>query len=185
MLCAIPLAGWRFLRDTMGKTCCFIGQKNVKETDYLFDILERNIKNLIENYDVDKFLFNADKGFSLICHKVVTDLKNRGLSFIQRIAFVTEGQTVSLEEEGLNLTLYSRTDSPFYVAKYEKDVNIKSRIGITKALPAEINEQMINVSDFCFFLYLPSASPKPDTTETASAYRYAVMTKKPTYNILP
>ena len=131
------------------------------------------------------FCSTPTKVFLLICHKVVTDLKNRGLSFIQRIAFITEGQTVDLEsEEGLRLTLNSRTDSPFYVAKYEKVVNTESRIGITKALPAEINERMINVSDFCFFLYLPSASPKPDTTETASAYRYAVMTKKPTYNIL-
>ena len=59
------------------KTCCFFGHRKIDETEELKNNLYEIIENLIVNEKVDTFLFGSKSQFDDLCHKIVTDLKEK------------------------------------------------------------------------------------------------------------
>ena len=59
------------------KSCCFFGHRKIDETAELKDKLCGIIENLIVNEKVDTFFFGSKSQFDDLCHKVVTELKEK------------------------------------------------------------------------------------------------------------
>ena len=59
------------------KTCCFFGHRKIDETEELKNKLSEIIENLIVNENVDTFLFGSKSQFDDLCHKIVTELKEK------------------------------------------------------------------------------------------------------------
>ena len=59
------------------KTCCFFGHRKIDETEELKNKLYEIIENLILNEKIDTFLFGSKSQFDDLCHKVVTELKEK------------------------------------------------------------------------------------------------------------
>ena len=61
----------------LNKTCCFFGHRKIEETPELKACLINTIEDLITNKDVDTFLFGSKSEFDDLCHKTVTELKEK------------------------------------------------------------------------------------------------------------
>ena len=59
------------------KTCCFFGHRKIDETEELKNNLFEIIEALIVNEKVDIFLFGSKSQFDDLCHKTVTELKEK------------------------------------------------------------------------------------------------------------
>ena len=56
-------------------TCCFIGHRNINQTEELKQNLYTTIENLILNDNAATFLFGSKSAFNSLCYKTVTKLK--------------------------------------------------------------------------------------------------------------
>ena len=61
----------------MSKVCCFIGHRKIYLTKELEEKTKNVIENLIINKEVTTFLFGSKSEFDSLCHKIVTDLKDK------------------------------------------------------------------------------------------------------------
>ena len=52
----------------MQKNCCFIGHKNIKETEELKNNICKTIETLILKEKVDTFLFGSKSRFNDLCY---------------------------------------------------------------------------------------------------------------------
>ena len=59
------------------KTCCFIGHKEIDETEELKTKLCEEIERLIKDEGVDTFLFGSKSRFDSLCLELVTLLKEK------------------------------------------------------------------------------------------------------------
>ena len=59
------------------KTCCFFGHRKIDETEELKNNLRGIIEKLIVNEKVDTFFFGSKSQFDDLCHKIVTELKEK------------------------------------------------------------------------------------------------------------
>ena len=122
------------------KTCCFFGHRKIDETAELKNKLYEIIENLIVNEKVDTFLFGSKSQFDDLCHKTVTELKEK-YPHIKRIYVRSAFQHIPDWYEDSLLEHYEDTYFPEHMAK------------AGRASYVERNQEMINKSDFCIFYY--------------------------------
>ena len=122
------------------KTCCFFGHRKIEETEELKNNLYEIIENLIVNKKVDTFLFGSKSQFDDLCHKTVTDLKEK-YSHIKRIYVRSAFQYIPDWYEESLLKHYECTYFPEHMEN------------AGRASYVERNQEMINKSKFCVVYY--------------------------------
>ena len=158
-------------------TCCFFGHRKIDETAELKDKLCGIIENLIINENVDTFFFGSKSQFDDLCHKIVTELKEK-YPHIKRIYVRSAFQHIPDWYEDSLLQHYEDTYFPEHMEN------------AGRASYVERNQEMINKSDFCIVYYDENYAPpkrknsRRDLTDyqprsgTKIAYDYAVKKKK-------
>ena len=165
------------------KTCCFFGHRKIDETDELKINLYGIIENLIVNGKVDTFLFGSKSEFDDLCHKTVTDLKEK-YPHIKRIYVRAAFQHIPDWYEDSLLKHYEGTYFPQHMEN------------AGKASYVERNQEMINHSKFCVVYYDENYMPPrrknsrrdlfdyQPKSGTAVAYEYAERKNRNIINIL-
>ena len=153
-------------------TTCFFGHRKIDETEELKNNLRGIIENLIVNEKVDTFFFGSKSQFDDLCHKTVTDLREK-YPHLKRIYVRSAFQYIPDWYEESLLKHYEDTYYPKHMEK------------AGKASYVERNQEMINHSKFCVVYYdenyLPSRrkNSRRDLFDyqpksgTAVAYDYA------------
>ena len=159
------------------KTCCFFGHRKIDETEELKNNLRGIIENLIVNEKVDTFFFGSKSQFDDLCHKIVTELKEK-YPHLKRIYVRSAFQYIPDWYEDSLLQHYEDTYFPEHMEN------------AGRASYVERNQEMINKSDFCIVYYDENYAPpkrknsRRDLTDyqprsgTKIAYDYAVKKKK-------
>ncbi len=155
----------------MCKTACFIGHREIVETEGLKEQLKELIEKLIVDNAVDTFLFGSKSNFNSLCYDLVTEIKEK-YPQIKRIF-------VRAEYPEINDSYIE------YLHKYYEDTYYPSSVmGAGKAAYVKRNCEMIDKSDFCIFYYNEDALPEKRKSGTKIALDYAVTKKKKVF-ILP
>ena len=159
------------------KACCFFGHRKIDETTELKDKLCGIVENLIVNEKVDTFFFGSKSQFDDLCHKIVTELKEK-YPHIKRIYVRSAFQHIPDWYEDSLLQHYEDTYFPEHMEN------------AGRASYVERNQEMINQSDYCVVHYDENYLPpkrrnsRRDLTDyqprsgTKIAYDYAVKKKK-------
>ena len=121
-------------------TACFFGHRKIDETEDLKVNLYGIIENLIANEKVDTFLFGSKSEFDDLCHKVVTEPKEK-YPHIKRIYVRSAFQHIPDWYEDSLLKHYEGTYFPEHMEN------------AGRASYVERNQEMINKSDFCVIYY--------------------------------
>jgi len=155
------------------KTCCFLGHRKIDETAELKNKLYEIIENLIVNERIDTFFFGSKSQFDDLCHRIVTDLKEKH-PHIKRIYVRSAFQHIPDWYEDSLLKHYEGT----YFPKHMENAGRASYV--------ERNQEMINKSKFCVVYYdenylpLRRKNSRRDLFDyqpksgTAVAYNYAM-----------
>jgi len=164
------------------KSCCFFGHRKINKTPKLIERLTREIEILIIEKDVNVFYFGSKSEFDDLCHKTVTELKEK-FPHIKRVYVRSAFQHIpDWYEDGL-LEHYEDTYFPEHIEN------------AGRASYVERNQEMINKSDFCIVYYDENYAPprrknsRRDLTDyqpksgTKIAYDYAVKKKKEIINV--
>ena len=158
-------------------TTCFFGHRKIDETEELKNNLRGIIENLIVNEKVDTFFFGSKSQFDDLCHKIVTELKEK-YPQLKRIYVRSAFQHIPDWYEDSLLQHYEDTYFPEHMEN------------AGRASYVERNQEMINKSDFCIVYYDENYAPpkrknsRRDLTDyqprsgTKIAYDYAVKKKK-------
>ena len=179
-----------------GMVCCFIGHRNVPDSEELRKKIWETAENLIKNDGATYFLFGSRSEFDSICHDVVTKLQNYYPN-IQRIAYTCRHESAIMKNEKAEKEQVwsSILKRPVHIKDYDAEYEHPTKYTSGKASYVERNQAMINDSDFCVFYfdenYLPPRrkNSKRDILDyqpksgTAIAYNYAVQKKKVIINL--
>ena len=163
------------------KTCCFFGHRKIDETQELKNNLCEIIENLIVNEKVETFLFGSKSQFDELCHKIVTELKEK-YPHIKRIYVRSAYQYIP---DWYEKSLLENNEGTYF-PEYMENAGRASYV--------ERNQEMINKSDFCIVYYDENYLPPrrknsrrdlfdyQPKSGTAVAYVYAVKKKKKIIN---
>ena len=152
------------------KTCCFIGHRDINETEELKSKLIEIIEKLIVENSVNTFLFGSKSEFNSLCLKTTTKLKEK-YPHIKRI--YVRSMYPYIDEDYKNYLLESCDDTYFP----EKILNSG------KASYVERNYEMIDKSNFCIVYYNENESPTKRKSGTKVALDYAIKKKKAIINV--
>ena len=164
------------------KECCFFGHRKIDKTLELIERLTREIEALIIEKAVSTFYFGSKSEFDDLCHKTVTELKEK-YPHIKRVYVRSAFQHIPDWYEDSLLEHYEDTYFPEHMEK------------AGRASYVERNQEMIDKSDFCIVYYDENYAPprrrnsKRDLTDyqpksgTKVAYDYAVKKKKEIINM--
>lgn len=138
---------------------CFIGHRTITVTNELCERIRTTVLDLIDNQDVDTFLFGSRSQFDELCLKIVTEIKEIRPN-IRRIYVRAEYPYISADYEKYLLTFYDETYMP------------ESIIHAGKAVYIERNRHMIDSSDICILYncYKPMTSSVNYGTTAANNY---------------
>lgn len=178
------------------KTICFIGHRDFEISDENYEKLKDFFEDLIVSKNVQIFLFGSHSNFDFICHKIVTELKEK-YTFIQRKCYTSKSETCILESEREH---WEEIYGEFRKRKVrllgvEEEVEHKTKWIAGRASYVERNQAMINDSDLCIFYYDESYKPQErkyskrsfstyiPKSGTALAYNYAKKKKKEIINL--
>ena len=128
------------------KACCFFGHRKIDKTPELIDRLTKEIEGLITEKDVGIFYFGSKSQFDDLCHKVVTELKEK-YPHIKRVYVRSAYQHIPDWYEDSLLQHYEDTFFPEHIEK------------AGRAAYVERNQEMINKSDFCVVYYDENYAP--------------------------
>jgi len=171
------------MEDIKLYTCCFFGHRKITETDELRSKLYNEIEILIIKNKVHTFLFGSKSQFDDLCHKIVTELKEK-YPHIKRIYVRAEFPYIDDSYKKYLLESYEDTYYP------------EKMIDAGKAAYVERNYEMIDNSRYCICYYDENYTPprrknsRQDSlvyqpkSGTAVAYDYAVKKKKEIINVL-
>lgn len=149
-------------------TCCFLGHREICETEELRTQLSQAIENLILYEKTDTFLFGSKSRFNTLCYELVTELKLK-YPHIKRIYVRAEFPVI-------------RDDyRKFLLQKYEDTYYPDKIIGAGKSVYIKRNIEMIDRSRVCFFYYDEAYAPKGRKSGTKIAFNYAKKQKKEIY----
>ena len=179
-----------------GKSCCFIGHRNVEDTEELQHKIRETVEKLINDEGVTLFLFGSRSDFDSICHGIVTDLQEIYPN-IKRTAYTCRHETATVKEDKAEKERIwsSILKQSVHIKDYDAEYEHPTKYTCGKASYAERNQAMINDSDFCVFYFDETYKPprrkhgKHDLADyqpksgTAIAYAYAVQKKKRIYNL--
>lgn len=164
------------------KACCFFGHRKINETHELIERLTKEIEILIKEKEVSIFYFGSKSEFDDLCHKVVTELKEK-YPYIKRVYVRSAYQHIPDWYEDSLLQHYEDTFFPEHIEK------------AGRAAYVERNQEMINKSDFCVVYYDENYLPprrknsRRDLTDyqpksgTGIAFDYAIKKNLIIYNI--
>lgn len=145
--------------------CCFLGHREICETEELRAQLYASIKDLIINKKVDTFLFGSKSQFNTLCYALVTELK-RGFPHIKRIYVRAEFPVI-------------RADYLAYLLGHYEDTYYPEKlIGAGRSVYIKRNAEIIDKSNFCVFYYDEAYLPKGRKSGTKIALDYAIKHKK-------
>ena len=157
-------------------SCCVFGHRKIDKSPEFVDKLTHTIEILITDNDVTDFYLGSKSEFDDLCHKVITELKNK-YPHIKRIYVRSAFQHIPVWYEDSLLEHYEATYFPEHMEK------------AGKAFYVERNQEMINQSKFCVVYYDENYAPprrrnsRLDLTDyqpksgTKVAYDYAVRKK--------
>ena len=168
------------------KTCCCIGHRKIEITEELTKEVYNYIENLIVNEKVNVFLFGSKSDFDYLCHKVVTDLKEK-YPYIKRIKYTCKSESVVLENERARWEkILSKTQKKeISLLGVEEEFEHNKKYVSGKAAYVERNYSMIDDSEYCLFYYDETYLPPQrkyskrsfgiyqPNSGTAVAYNYA------------
>ena len=180
----------------MEKKACFIGHRDVPDTEDLRKKIQMTVEQLIEKEDVLYFLFGSRSRFDSICHAVVTELQEK-YPAIQRVVYTCRHEHATLKEEKSKEEQRWSHELKRLVCiqDYDAEYEHPTKYVAGKAGYVERNQFMINDSDYCVFYYeeaylpprrkygsnfLSDYQPK---SGTAVAFKYAVQKKKNIINL--
>lgn len=160
--------------------CCFVGHRNIEETDLLASRIRATVVELL-NRGVKIFYFGSRSKFNDLCYRTVSELKQEH-SNIRRVYVRAEYQYANQSYIDYLLENFEETFFPFQVEGSGKVAYVKR------------NQLMIDASDYCVFYYNPnyvlpsrkSAFGLPSKTVqsgTKLAYDYAVAKNKSVLNM--
>lgn len=142
-------------------TCCFFGHRKIFITECLVESLQNEIEKLIKEKKVKTFLFGSRSEFDDLCHKVVSELKEK-YSDIVRIYVRAEFPYINDEYE------------KYLSNRYEESYDPEKIKGAGKASYIERNYEMIDKSEYCIFYYDEEYVPiRGKKSGTKIAYEYA------------
>jgi len=118
------------------KSCCFFGHRKIDETPELIEKLTKTTEKLITEKDVTYFYFGSKSEFNALCHKVVSDLKEK-YPYIKRIYVRSAFPDVS---DSYKVYLLEDFEETYFPEKIR---------GAGSASYVERNQEMINQSNFC------------------------------------
>ena len=145
--------------------CCFLGHREICETEELRSQLYGAIKALIINEKVDTFLFGSKSQFNNLCYTLVTELKGE-YPHIKRIYVRAEFPVIREDYRAYLLECYEDTYYP------------EKMIGAGRSVYIKRNVEMIDRSSFCVFYYDETYIPKGRKSGTKIALDYAIKHKK-------
>ena len=142
------------------KTCCFIGHREINETETLRGSLRATIENLITEENVDTFLFGSKSRFDSLCLELVTEARKKYMH-IKRVWVRADYPEIDDSYREYLLELYDDTYFP------------EKLIGAGKAAYVKRNYEMIKNSDICVVYYDESALPAGRRSGAGIALAYA------------
>ena len=131
-------------------TACFFGHRKIDETEELKNNLYEIIEDLIVNENVDTFFFGNKSEFDDLCHKTVTELKEKH-SYIKRIYVRSAFQHIPDWYEDSLLKHYEGTYFPEHMEN------------AGRASYVERNQEMINRS-FVWFTMMKTICHQDEET---------------------
>ena len=149
----------------MEKTCCFIGHREINETDVLREKLSVAIERLIVDENINTFFFGSKSEFDDLCYDIVTEIKKKH-PHIKRIFVRAEYPYIDESYKKYLLKSYEDTYFP------------KAVEGAGKASYVKRNCEMIDSSRFCVVYYKADYAPKGRKSGTKIALTYAEKKKK-------
>jgi len=164
------------------KKCCFIGHREIEITKDLENRLDELIERLINNNDVNEFLFGSRSEFNSFCYDVVCR-KQRKYPNIKRVAYLCKHEEVCLVGEGDKISkIYQKiTETKKSFAEYEEKKEFLKLMKAGRASYVERNNLLIDDSDFVV-LYLDTNKIRYKSG-TYLAYEYALKSKKNIINV--
>ena len=128
------------LENSLLRTCCFFGHREIDETVELKEWLKSTIESLIANESVDTFLFGSRSRFNSLCHELVSEMKTKHPQ-IKRIYVRAEYPVIS--------------DSyrEYLLMEYEDTYYPESVVGANRLAYIKRNQEIIDKSRFCVVYY--------------------------------
>lgn len=146
-------------------TCCFIGHREIQETEELKEKIYSVIENLILNKNVDTFLFGSKSCFNSLCYEQVTKIKEK-YPHIKRIYVRAEFPEIN------------ESYQKFLLQSYEETYYSLKAVNAGKAVYVERNRDMINKSKFCIIYFQKDYLPENRKSGTKIAFDYAIKKNK-------
>ena len=151
-------------------TCCFVGHREITETEDLKRELYETIETLIVKEKVDTFSFGSKSRLNSLCYELVTDLKEN-YPHIKRVYVRAEFPVINDDYRA------------YLLEKYEDTYYPEKIIGAGRAAYVERNYEMIDKSQFCVFYCKEEYGPTGRKSGTKIAMDYAVKHKKRIYKL--
>ncbi|MBQ7330780.1 MAG: hypothetical protein IJW94_03195 [Oscillospiraceae bacterium] len=160
------------LSNRVGRSCCFLGHREICETKELKIWLYEVIQRLIVDEEVDSFLFGSKSCFNSLCYELVSEIKVK-YPQIKRIYVRAEFPIISVSYK------------EYLLEKYEDTYYPASLAGAGRAVYVKRNNEMINCSQFCVFYCIDEHIPKGRKSGTKQALEYARKHNKTIYRFPP
>ena len=150
---------------TVSNSCCFLGHREISETEELKIQLYNVVKSLIVNKNVDTFLFGSKSQFNDLCYAVVTHLKEE-YTHIKRVYVRAEYPVI---DDSYRAYLLEDYEDTYYPEKL---------IGAGKSSYVKRNFYMIDKVRYCVVYYAADYTPTRRRSGTKLALEYAIKRKK-------
>lgn len=147
--------------DRILHTCCFIGHREINETEELKSKLNEIIEKLIVDENVDTFLLGSKTDYNSLCLELVTQIKEKYPN-IKRVYVRAEYPYISDDYKKYLLESYEDT---YYPEKI---------MGLGRAVYIKRNYEMIDKSHFCIVYYDDQNAPTTRKSGTRIAPGYAI-----------
>lgn len=152
----------------MKNVCCFIGHREIDETQELKTELWKTIEMLIVGEGVDTFLFGSKSRFNSLCYEIVTQIREK-FPHIRRI--YVRGEFPVIDD----------AYKTYLLEKYEDTFYPEGIVGAGPAVYVERNYEMIKKSKFCIFYFREDCTPKGRKSGTRTALNYAIKRHRKIY----
>lgn len=152
------------LENSLLRTCCFFGHREIDETEELKEWLKGTVESLIVNEGVDTFLFGSRSRFNSLCYELVSAMKTKHPQ-IKRIYVRAE------------YPIISDSYREYLLKEYEDTYYPESVVGANRFAYIKRNQEIIDKSQFCVVYYDKEYKAKG----TRQALDYALRRNKAIY----
>ena len=151
-----------------GRVCCFLGHREINETEELRQQLRCIAEKLILEEQVDTFLFGSKSQFNSLCHEEVSKLKEK-YPDIKRVYVRVE------------FPMINDSYMDYLLESYEETYFSPRAVGAGRQRYVERNQDMIDKSEFCVVYHMDTYVPKNRKSGTKIAIKYAPSGKRKLY----